>query len=362
MPGTQLHKSKEKNNDQDSNERSNQNSNRKRQPNDHARIQPLSRHGIATKIAPEKNQDNKKYSNQSSKKNGNQNHNANPGPGNNPSLLDKTIVLGPQNEVRKAYQKPTPWARSSPVPAMCLWSKRTCSQASYSGMTFLAVTVEKKRAMWTPNWGLKSGPRFGAREKKKQFGGPQNGVQISHPILGPTLPIIFREVTPEKITFWIEFLWAGSLSWQPHVLAQFLQCACEANEPAQASYSGMTFLAVTVEKKRAMWTPNWGLKSGPRFGAREKKKQFGGPQNGVQISHPILGPTLPIIFREVTPEKITFWIEFLWAGSLSWQPHVLALGRTLLRVLVFGTLFSPHFGVQRQSLFSKETMLKPCVG
>ena len=68
-------------------------------------------------------------------------------------------------------------------------------------MTFLAVTVEKKRAMWTPNWGLKSGPRFGAREKKKQFGGPQNGVQISHPILGPTLPIIFREVTPEKITF-----------------------------------------------------------------------------------------------------------------------------------------------------------------
>ena len=115
MPGTQLHKSKEKNNDQDSNERSNQNSNKKRQPNDHARIQPLSRHGIATKIAPEKNQDNKKYSNQSSKKNGNQNHNANPGPGNNPSLLDKTIVLGPQNEVRKAYQKPTPWARSSPV-------------------------------------------------------------------------------------------------------------------------------------------------------------------------------------------------------------------------------------------------------
>ena len=46
---------------------------------------------------------------------GNQNDKANPGPGNNPSLLDKTIVLGPQNEVRKAYQKPTPWARSSPV-------------------------------------------------------------------------------------------------------------------------------------------------------------------------------------------------------------------------------------------------------
>ena len=24
----------------------------------------------------------------------------------------------------------------------------------------------------------------------------------------------------------------------------------------------------------------WSLKSGPRFGGREKKKQFGGPQNG----------------------------------------------------------------------------------
>ena len=42
--------------------------------------------------------------------------------------------------------------------------------------------------------------------------------------------------------------------------------------------------------------------------------------------------------------------------------RLVLLGRTLLRVLVFGTLFSPHFGVQKQSLFSKETMLKPCFG
>ena len=55
-----------------------------------------------------------------------------------------------------------------------------------------------------------------------------------------------------------------------------------------------------------MWTPKWCLKSGPRFGAREKKKQFGGPENGVQILHPILGSTLPIIFREVMPEKSHF--------------------------------------------------------
>ena len=48
------------------------------------------------------------------------------------------------------------------------------------------------------------------------------------------------------------------------------------------------------------------------------------------------------------------------AGSLWLWPWL--LGRTLLRVLVFGTLLSPHFGVQKQSLFSKETMLKPCFG
>ena len=81
----------------------------KRKPNDHARIQPLSKHRTATKIAPEKkDQDDKKYSNQSCKKNRNHNDHAHPGPGNNPSLLDKTIVLGPQNEVRKAYQKLAP--------------------------------------------------------------------------------------------------------------------------------------------------------------------------------------------------------------------------------------------------------------
>ena len=55
-----------------------------------------------------KDQDNKKYSNQSCKKNRNHNDHANPGPGNNPSLLDKTIILGPQNEIRKAYQKLAP--------------------------------------------------------------------------------------------------------------------------------------------------------------------------------------------------------------------------------------------------------------
>ena len=86
----------------------------------------------------------------------------------------------------------------------------------------------------------------------------------------------------------------------------FLQCACEVNEPAHILLGDDLFGRHAAKKKRAMWTPKWCLKSGPRFGAREKKKQFGGPRNGVQILHPILGSTLPIIFREVTPEKLTF--------------------------------------------------------
>ena len=89
-------------------------------------------------------------------------------------------------------------------------------------------------------------------------------------------------------------------------LILFLQCACEVNEPAHILLGDDLFGRHAAKKKRAMWTPKWCLKSGPRFGAREKKKQFGGPRNGVQILHPILGSTLPIIFREVTPEKLTF--------------------------------------------------------
>ena len=48
VPGPQLHKSKDQNSNQESNESVNQNSNKKRKPNDHARIQPLSRHKTAT--------------------------------------------------------------------------------------------------------------------------------------------------------------------------------------------------------------------------------------------------------------------------------------------------------------------------
>ena len=52
-----------------------------------------------------------------------------------------------------------------------------------------------------------------------------------------------------------------------------------------------------------MWTSKCGLKCGPRFGGRERKKQFGGPQNGAQIWHLILGCTLPLFFLARRREK-----------------------------------------------------------
>ena len=131
---------------------------------------------------------------------------------------------------------------------------------------------------------------------------------------------------------------------------------------SQASYSGMTFFSVTLRKKTGnvdlkmgpkIWTPFWGPRKEKTIRRTPKRGPNFAPHFRVHIAH---------VFRSVTPEKITCCVECLWAGSLSWQPHVLALGRTVLKGLVFGTLFSPHFGVQRKYFFSKETMLKPMSG
>ena len=74
------------------------------------------------------------------------------------------------------------------------------------------------------------------------------------------------------------------------------------------------------------------------------------------LFRPVLYHSLMSLTEEDTLPLLTseFWVRPVYEELL--------LGRTLLRVLVFGTLFSPHFGVQKQSLFSKETMLKPCFG
>ena len=55
-------------------------------------------------------------------------------------------------------------------------------------------------------------------------------------------------------------------------------------------------------------------------------------------------------------------LAYIHSDSVSLHPQCGVLGRTVLRGLVFGRLFSPHFEVQRTSFFSKETMLKPMSG
>ena len=100
-----------------------------------------------------------------------------------------------------------------------------------------------------------------------------------------------------------------------------------------------------------MWTLKGGAKPGPRFGVRRKVFSFRGPQNGVQILGPILRSTLHLFFRSVTQKKVIPQVGCEQVRFL--HTTLLELGRTLLRALVFGTLFSPHFGVQRQSFFFK---------
>ena len=108
VPGPQLHKSKDQNSNQESNESANQNSNKKDNQTTTQNPTLVQAQNCNQDSTRKKDQDNKKYSNQSCKKNRNHNDHANPRPGNNPSLLDRTIILGPQNEVRKAHQKLAP--------------------------------------------------------------------------------------------------------------------------------------------------------------------------------------------------------------------------------------------------------------
>ena len=102
-----------------------------------------------------------------------------------------------------------------------------------------------------------------------------------------------------------------------------------------------------------MWTLKWGAKSGPRFGVRRIVFSFRGPQNGVQILGPILGSTLPVFFAAWRPKKSSP-SRMLVSRFVCFTSTLQELGRTLLRVLVFGTLFWPHFGVPRQWFYPRE--------
>ena len=183
------------------------------------------------------------------------------------------------------------------LPAMWCEENEPAHKHPTRGWPFSASRCEKKTGnvdlkmgpkIWTPFWGPRKEKTIRRTPKRGPNFAPHFRVHIAH---------VFRSVTPEKITCCVECLWAGSLSWQPHVLAQFQQCGVKKTNLLTSILLGDDlFQRHAAKKKRAMWTSKWGLKSGPRFGGRERKRQFGGPQNGVQILHPILGSTLPMFF------------------------------------------------------------------
>ena len=102
-----------------------------------------------------------------------------------------------------------------------------------------------------------------------------------------------------------------------------------------------------------MWALKWGAKFGPRFGVRRIVFSFRGPQNGVQILGPSLGSTLPVFFPPWRPKRSSP-SRMLVSRFVCFTSTLQELGRTLLRALVFGTLFWPHFGVPRQWFYPRE--------
>ena len=193
------------------------------------------------------------------------------------------------------------------------------------GWPFSASRCEKKTGnvdlkmgpkIWTPFWGPRKEKTIRRTPKRGPNFAPHFRVHIAH---------VFRSVTPEKITCCVECLWAGSLSWQPHVLA-LPAMWCEENEPAHKHPTrGWPFSASRCEKKTGnvdlkmgpkIWTPFWGPRKEKTIRRTPKRGPNFAPHFRVHIAH---------VFRSVTPEKITCCVECLWAGSFSWQPHVLAL-------------------------------------
>ena len=239
VPGPQLHESKDQNSNQESNESANQNSNKKRNQTTTQESNPCPGTKLQPRQRPTKEPRQQEIQQPKLQEKQGSQWPHQPWSRQQPlSLLDKTIVLGPLKWGQKSVPKTSALSKVLPSSSNVVGRKRTCSQASYSGMTFLASGCEKKMG----NVDLKMGPK------------------IRTPFWGP---------------------------WKEKTIRR---------------------------------TP----KRGPDFA----------PHFKVHIAH---------VFRSVTPEKITCCVECLWAGCLSWQPHVLALGRTVLRGLVFGTLFLTPF-------------------
>ena len=127
------------------------------------------------------------------------------------------------------------------------------------------------------------------------------------------------------------------------VLPSARTCGYQDNEPSHKhSIQNVIFSGVTSRKIMGNvdpWTLKWGAKSGPRFGVRRIVFSFRGPQNGVQILGPFWGPHCSVFFCSVTPAKRSSPSRMLVSRFVCFTSTLQELGRTLLRVLVFGTLF-----------------------
>ena len=151
-----------------------------------------------------------------------------------------------------------------------------------------------------------------------------------------TTPTLVRATTPPS--------WIKPLSWGPKMRSE----KRTRGWPFSASRCEKTG-NVDLKMGPKIWTPFWGPRKENTIRRTPKRGPDFAPHFGVHIAH---------VFRSMTPEKITCCVEYLWAGSLSWQPHVLALGRTVLRGLVWYAFLTP-FWSRKNIFFSKETMLKP---
>ena len=180
VPGPQLHESKDQNSNQDSNEKANQNSNKKETKRPRKNPTLVQAQNCNQDSAQKRTKTTRNTATKAARKTG---------------ITMTTPTLVPATTTPLSWIKPLSWApkwgqksvpktsalSKIPVPAMWCEGNEPTHKHPTRGWNFSASGCNNKWAMWTSKWGLKSGHRFGGREKKKQFGGPQNGVRFCTP-------------------------------------------------------------------------------------------------------------------------------------------------------------------------------------
>ena len=140
------------------------------------------------------------------------------------------------------------------------------------------------------------------------------------------------------------------------VLPSARTCGYQDNEPSHKhSIQNVIFSGVTSRKIMGnvdpkmgckIWTPFWGPPNCFFFPRAPNRGPDFRPHFGVHIAR--------FFFGSVTPAKRSSPSRMLASRFVCFTSTLQELGRALLRVLVFGTLFWPHFGVQRQWFYPRE--------